>query len=400
VFGAMDPLAGQVALMAEAKSIGKLVKDGWRPRRTLVYSSWDGEEPGLLGSTEWAEQHASELKVKAVLYVNSDTNGRGFLQAEGSHALQHFLSEVARDVKDPETGASVLARSLAHRRVANYESPGASDSAAHAGSNADLQLGALGSGSDYTPFLQHLGINSVNLGFEGESQYGVYHSAYDSFDHYRRFVDPTFEYGVALAKTAGRIMLRAAQAEMIPVHESDFAASVAAYNDELHKLADAMRSKSLELGKLLDDESYKLAANPDYPREPPARVADVPHLNFADLDNAVTKLEQSAKAFDREYARLDAGNDPALSAARERVNSTLTTLEQNLTDPHGLPGRDWYQHMIYAPGMHTGYGVKTLPGIREAIEERRWDEANQYIGVVSRALNNYSARMDRAIAAP
>jgi N-acetylated-alpha-linked acidic dipeptidase len=400
VFGATDPLAGQVALMAEAKSIGKLVKDGWRPRRTLVYNSWDGEEPGLLGSTEWAEQHAAELKVKAVLYVNSDTNGRGFLQAEGSHAVQHFLSEVARDVKDPETGASVLARSLAHRRVANYDSPGQSESAPRGSANGDLQLGALGSGSDYTPFLQHLGINSVNLGFEGETQYGVYHSAYDSFDHFRRFVDPTFEYGVALAKTAGRIMLRAAQAEMIPARESDFAASVAAYNDELHKLADAMRTKTLELDKLLDDESYKLTTNPDYLRAPPARVAEVPHLNFPELDNAVTKLEQSAKAFDREYARLDATNDPAGGAARERVNSTLTILEQNLTDSHGLPGREWYQHMIYAPGLHTGYGVKTLPGIREAIEERRWDEANQYIGVVSRALNNYSARMDRAIAAP
>src|SRR5882757_5565776 len=200
VFGAMDPLSGQVALMAEAKSIGSLVKEGWHPRRTLVYNSWDGEEPGLLGSTEWAEQHAAELKVKAVMYVNSDTNGRGFLQAEGSHALQHFLSEVARDVKDPETGASVLTRALAHRRVSAYDSEARVDSAARTGANGDLALGALGSGSDYTPFLQHLGINSVNLGFEGESQYGVYHSAYDSFDHYRRFVDPSFEYGVALAK--------------------------------------------------------------------------------------------------------------------------------------------------------------------------------------------------------
>jgi len=400
VFGAMDPLAGQVALMAEAKSIGKLLKEGWRPRRTLVYSSWDGEEPGLLGSTEWAEQHAAELKVKAVMYVNSDTNGRGFLQAEGSHALQHFLSEVARDVKDPETGASVLTRALAHRRVSAYDSAGQGDSAARTSANGDLALGALGSGSDYTPFLQHLGINSVNLGFEGESQYGVYHSAYDSFDHYRRFVDPSFEYGVALAKVAGRIMLRAAQAELIPVRESDFAASVAGYDDELHKLADGMRSKTRELAKLLDDESYKLTTNPDFPRAPPPRVDDVPYLNFAELDNAVAKLEQSAKAFDKEYARLDAANDAAGSAARERVNSALVILEQNLTDSHGLPGREWYQHMIYAPGLHTGYGVKTLPGIREAIEERRWDEANQYIGVVSRALNNYSARMDRAIAAP
>jgi N-acetylated-alpha-linked acidic dipeptidase len=400
VFGAMDPLAGQVALMAEAKSIGKLVKEGWRPRRTLVYSSWDGEEPGLLGSTEWAEQHAAELKVKAVMYVNSDTNGRGFFQAEGSHALQHFLSEAARDVKDPETGATVLARALAHRQVSAYDSGAQGDSASRAGANGDLHLGALGSGSDYTPFLQHLGINSVNLGFEGESQYGVYHSAYDSFDHYRRFVDPSFEYGVALAKVAGRIMLRAAQAQLIPAHESDFSASIAAYAEDLHKLADGMRSKTRELAKLQDDESYRLTTNPDYPRSPPPRVADVPYLNFAELDNAVAKLEQSAKAFDQEYARLGAAADAAGTAGRERVNASLTILEQNLMDSQGLPGREWYQHMIYAPGLHTGYGVKTLPGIREAIEERRWDEANQYMGVVSRALNNYSARMDRAIAAP
>jgi N-acetylated-alpha-linked acidic dipeptidase len=399
VFGALDPLAGQIALMAEAKSIGKLVRAGWRPRRTLVYDSWDGEEPGLLGSTEWAEQHAAELKAKAVLYVNSDTNGRGFLQAEGSHAVQHFLSEVARDVKDPETGASVLARALAQRNVSNFDSSGGESDAA-VGAVGDLHLGALGSGSDFTPFLQHLGINSVNLGFEGEVQYGVYHSAYDSFDHFRRFVDPTFEYGVALAKVAGRIMLRAAQADLIPAQESDFAAQVAAFDEELHKLADGMRSKTTELSNLQGDESYKLASNPDTPRAAPARVSEVPYLNFADLDNAVLKLQQSAKAFDKEYARLDAGGEPAYQAKRERVNATLTVLEQSLLDPHGLPGREWYQHMIYAPGLHTGYGVKTLPGIREAIEERRWDEANQYMGVVSRALNAYSERMDRAIAAP
>jgi N-acetylated-alpha-linked acidic dipeptidase len=399
VFGALDPLAGQIALMAEAKSIGKLVQQGWRPRRTLVYDSWDGEEPGLLGSTEWAEQHAEELKLKAVLYVNSDTNGRGFLQAEGSHAVQHFLSEVARDVKDPETGATVLARALAERHVSSLDSARA-ESGSRPSANGDLQLGALGSGSDFTPFLQHLGVNSVNLGFEGETQYGVYHSAYDSFDHFRRFVDPTFEYGVALAKVAGRIMLRAAQADLIPVRESDFAASIAGYDEELHKLADSMRTKTTEMTKLLDDESYKLTSNPDTPRAPPARVTEVPYLNFAELDNAVVKLEQSAKAFDKEYARLGGSGDPANKPERDRVNAILTVLEQSLTDPRGLPGREWYQHMIYAPGMYTGYGVKTLPGIREAIEERRWDEANQYMGVVSHALNAYSERMDRAIAAP
>jgi N-acetylated-alpha-linked acidic dipeptidase len=394
VFGATDPLAGQVALMAEAKAIGKLYKDGWRPRRTLVYASWDGEEPGLVGSTEWAELHADELKAKAALYVNSDTNGRGYVGVSGSHSLQHYASEAARDVKDPETGASVLARAVAREHIAHY------DSAAHGSSSAELELGALGSGSDFTPFLQHLGVSSLDVGFEGESDYGVYHSAYDSFDHFRRFVDPTFEYGVALAKVAGRLILRAAQAQLLPARESDLAASIAAYDDELHKLADGMRTKTHELSKLLDEDAYKLADDPLKPRAAPPRAAEVPYLNFAELDNAIAKLTQSAKAFDAEYARLAASEDPGANAAQQRLNATLTDLEQSLTDSRGLPGREWYQHMIYAPGLHTGYGVKTLPGIREAIEERRWDEANRYIGVVSRSLSAYSARLDRAIAVP
>ena len=400
VFGATDPLAGQVALMAEAKAIGQLVKEGWRPRRTLKYASWDGEEPGLLGSTEWAESHAAELKARAVLYVNSDTNGRGYLGVSGSHALQHFASEAARDVRDPETGASVLTRVLARERVADYELGPRGNPAAHDDSSGDMQLGALGSGSDFTPFLQHLGVNSLDLGFEGEIDYGVYHSAYDSFDHFRQFVDPTFEYGVALAKVAGRLVLRAAQAALLPARESDFAASIAGYDDELHKLADGMRVKARDLAKLLEDDAYKLATDPGKPRAPPPPAAEVPYLNFAELDNAVARLERSAKSFDREYARLTAGDDADSDKARERINAMLTDLEQALTDPRGLPGREWYQHMIYAPGLYTGYGVKTLPGIREAIEERHWDEADRYIGVVSRAINAYSARLDRAISAP
>jgi N-acetylated-alpha-linked acidic dipeptidase len=391
VFGATDPLAGQVALMAEAKAIGKLYKEGWRPRRTLVYASWDGEEPGLLGSTEWAELHAAELKAKAVLYINSDTNGRGYLGVGGSHALQRFASEAARDVKDPETGASVLVRAVAKQRVDDYES------SAHGNSGADLDLEALGSGSDFTPFLQHLGVSSLNLGFEGETEYGVYHSAYDSFDHFRRFVDPTFEYGVALAEVAGRMVLRASQGKLLPAKESDFAASIAGYDEELHKLADGMRTKTLELSKLLDDGDFALTTDPTKPRAPPSRPAEVPYLNFADLDNARAKLEQSATAFDKAYARLEAADGADADSARERMNATLAVLEQSLTDPKGLPGREWYQHMIYAPGMYTGYGVKTLPAVREAIEERRWDEANEYMGVVARTLNAYSERLDSAI---
>jgi N-acetylated-alpha-linked acidic dipeptidase len=390
VFGAADPFSGHVALMAEAKAIGTLVKQGWRPRRTLIYASWDGEEPGLLGSTEWAESHAAELVDKAVLYINSDMNSRGTLDAEGSHAMQRFVNEAARDVPDPETGVSVQARALAARHVAGYEAGRGADT------GAELPLGALGSGSDYTPFLQHLGVNSLNVEFHGEADYGVYHSAYDSFDHFRRFVDPTFQYGVALAQVAGRLVLRAAQAELIPASESDFAAAVAGYDDELHQLIDGMRSRSVELSKLLDEGAFELAMDPRLPRSAPLRPDEVPYLSFADLDNAVERLRVSAGSFDKRYQRLAAG---AEASAQGRLNATLAGLEQSLTDPRGLPSRQWYQHMIYAPGMHTGYGVKTLPGIREAIEERRWDEANQYIGVVARALQAYSARLDRAVAA-
>jgi N-acetylated-alpha-linked acidic dipeptidase len=392
VFGAADPFSGHVALMAEAKAIGKLVKDGWRPRRTLVYASWDGEEPGLLGSTEWVEAHASELRTKAVLYVNSDMNSRGTLDVEGSHSLQHFVSEAARDVMDPETGAPVQARALAARRVAAYEAGGNADA------GGDLTLGALGSGSDFTPFLQHLGVNSLNVEFHGEADYGVYHSAYDSFDHFQRFVDPTFRYGVALAQVAGRIVLRASQADLLPAQQGDFANAVSGYADELHKLVDSMRGKTRDLAKLLDDGAFQLAADPGVPRSPPPRAAEVPYLSFAELDNAIERLRVSAGAFDKEYRRLAAL--VARTDKHDRLNAALAGLEQSLTDPRGLPGREWYRHMVYAPGMHTGYGAKTLPGIREAIEERRWDEANQYMGVVAHALDAYSARLDRAIATP
>jgi len=389
VFGAADPFSGHVALMAEAKAIGNLVKHGWRPRRTLVYASWDAEEPGLLGSTEWVETHAAELSAKAMLYINSDMNSRGVLDVGGSHALQHFVSEAADAVIDPETGGTVLARALAWRRVAAHET----GRPAEAGE--DLHLDALGSGSDFTPFLQHLGINSLNVEFHGEADYGVYHSAYDSFDHFRRFVDPTFHYGVALAAVTGRLVLRAAQAELIPGRQSDFAGSIAAFAGELHALVDSMRAKDRELGQLLDDGSYRLAADPLAPRAPPPRAPEPPAMNFAPLDEAVKRLQMSTAAFDREYARAAAGTD---AAARARLNAALDGLERTLTDSGGLPNREWYRHMIYAPGATTGYGVKTLPGIREALEESRWDDAARYLGVVAHVLNAYSERLDGAVA--
>jgi N-acetylated-alpha-linked acidic dipeptidase len=391
VFGAADPFSGHVALMAEAKAIGHLVEAGWRPRRTLVYASWDGEEPGLLGSTEWVEAHAAELAVKAVLYVNSDMNSRGTLDAEGSHSMQGFVNQVARDVKDPETGASALARAIATRRVAAHEAGRPDD-------RDGLQLGALGSGSDFTPFLQHLGVNSLNIEFHGEAEYGVYHSAYDSFDHFVRFVDPTFQYGIALAQVAGRVVLRAAQGGLLPSGQGDFADTVAGYVQELHGLVDAARAKSGELSGLLRDGAYALAANPSAPRAAPPAVDAVPAIDFAPLDAAVARLRSSAKTFDVRYA-LVAAEGEVPKAERDLLNSTLGAIERSLIEPDGLPGREWYRHMIYAPGMHTGYGVKTLPGIREALEEGRWDEANRYINVVAGVLSAYSDRLDKATTA-
>ncbi|HVY83072.1 MAG TPA: transferrin receptor-like dimerization domain-containing protein [Steroidobacteraceae bacterium] len=400
VFGAWDPLSGHVAMLAEAQAIGALLKTGWKPKRTLVYASWDGEEPGLLGSTEWAEAHAAELQRKAVLYINSDTNTRGFLNACGAHSLQRLLNEVAASVRDPETGVSAQERLRARILVQGYEK-GASEElkkiAKKAAAGGDLPIGALGSGSDYTPFLQHLGVASLAIEYGGEAdQNGVYHSKYDTFEHYVRFGDPTFAYGIAEAQTAGRTVLRMANADVLPHQFGGFAETVSGYVDEIHQLADEKRRKSEELAQLLERKAFQLAADPTRVVQPPEREPEVPYLDLAPLDNAVTRLKKSARAYDEAQAKALAGN---LSAGkRKELNALLQGIEQTLTDARGLPGREWYKHLIYAPGLLTGYGVKTVPGVREAIEDNRWDEANQYATITANALAAYSDRLDKAVA--
>ncbi len=402
VFGAWDPLSGQVAMLAEAKAIGGLLKTGWRPKRTLVYASWDGEEPGLLGSTEWVETHAEELRHKAVLYLNSDENSRGFLNPGGSHALQRFMNDVALSVQDPETGVTVLARLRARLLALGYEkgaSPQDKKNAKVAGSGADLPLEALGSGSDFTPFLQHLGIASLSVEYGGEGdQAGVYHSNYDTFEHYVRFGDPQFAYGVAEAQTAGHAVLRIAAAEVLPLQFTEFADTITGYVEELHQLADDKRKGAEDLGRLLDQNVFTLASDPTRPVLPPAREPAVPYLNFAPLDNVATRLQASAKAYDELYAKLVSGSLQLTGAQRKELNGLLQGMEQALTSPRGLPGREWYEHLIYAPGMLTGYGVKTMPGVRESIEANKWDEANEYSTITAAALSAYCDRLDRAAA--
>jgi N-acetylated-alpha-linked acidic dipeptidase len=396
VFGAWDPLAGNVALLNEAQSIGALAKSGWKPKRTLVYASWDAEEPGLIGSTEWAEQHAEELKAKAVVYVNSDTNGKGFLGLEGSHDLQRFVNQVAADVPDPETKTSVGARLRAHIQVEALSDSHLEKSAKAAASGGDLLIGALGSGSDYSSFLQHLGVASIDLGYGGEDeQGGIYHSAYDTYEHYSRFGDPTFDYGVALSKTAGRMVLREADADVLPLQFGGFADTVGGYLDELKKLNADIKSKSENQDRLLSAGAFALASDPAEPTLPPAADGATPTIDFAPLDAAVAKLKASAAAYDAALAQAGAVT-PARAA---RINALLRDIDQTLLDPEGLPGRPWYKNLAYAPGVLTGYGAKTLPGVREAIEGRRWAEAQTYVGRTAAVLNAYAARVDAATAA-
>ena len=325
-FGAWDPLSGHVAEMAEAKAIGTLLKSGWKPRRTIVYASWDGEEAGLLGSTEWAETHAEELRQKAVMYLNSDTNTRGFFQGGGSHSLQRFVNEIIADVPDPETGASVRERSRASIRVAGFGDVEEEDrkKAAKVAGSADIPLDALGSGSDFTPFMQHLGIASLDLSYGGEDdQGGVYHSLYDTFEHYLRFGDPDFAYGIAEAQTAGRAVLRMADAPVLPLEFGSFASAVQEYRNELGTLVEERRKKSQTLAELIEARAFELAADPTRVVGPPERMPDVPYLDFSPLDNVLARLEKSARAYDEARARFDGGTATLDNGQRAKLNALL-----------------------------------------------------------------------------
>jgi N-acetylated-alpha-linked acidic dipeptidase len=257
VNGANDPLSGLVSMLGEARAIGTLAREGFRPKRTIVFAAWDGEEPGLIGSTEFAEAHAEELGRKAVAYINSDTNGRGFMGFDGAQSLERLLNQVASDVTDPEAKISVRERA----RAVNVAT-GDADARQEARNRDDLRLSALGSGSDFTPFLQHLGIASLNMGFGGEDGGGSYHSIYDSYDHYVRFGDPGFVYGVVQAKTTGRVVLRLAQADRLPLRLTPVAEAIGIYADEVMKLLDTTRKETEEHNRLLTDKSLQAAADP------------------------------------------------------------------------------------------------------------------------------------------
>ena len=370
VHGANDPISGMVALMEEARVIGELAKKGNRPKRTLVYCAWDAEEPGLIGSTEWVEDHKKELQKKVVAYINTDGNGRGFLSAGGSHSLQAMVGEVAAAVMDPQKGVSVKDRKSAMNLMN--------------GGKKEFSLYALGSGSDYTPFIQHAGIASLNLGFGGENAGGEYHTIYDTYPHYTRFKDPGFAYGIALANTAGRISLRLANADVLPFEFKQWHSTVSAYLEDIMKACKNLRTKVESHNKLVDNNIFELAADPKKPFIKPKRKEEVPYLDFAPLQNVMAALKTSISTFSLlEIPKLNLKD-------RELLNEKLLMAEHVLTSEEGLPRRSWYKHQIYAPGFYTGYGVKTLPGVREAIEQENWDEAQEEINKLANTLNNFN----------
>lgn len=385
VHGAADPVSGLSAMLEEARAIGKLTENGWRPKRTLVYCAWDGEEEGLLGSTEWVEAHQDELRRKAVVYINSDNNGRGFLYAEGSHALTPLMTEIAKSVTDPQTGVSIFDRRNAAGAL-RTSSPSQKEKAIN---TKELKLGAMGSGSDYSAFIQHLGIPALSLGFGGEDRGGEYHTLYDTYENFIRFKDPGFMYAKALSETAGRAVLRMANADVLPFKLNYFTATVEDYKNELIELLGEKR-KQVEVDNLMIQQGIFKAGND--PKENfvlPAKKSSVPYLNFSPLENALAKLKRATDSVNVVYSKKI--NEASVD---QQFNRMLYASEQQLLGP-GLPLRPWYKHVIYAPGYYTGYGVKTMPGIREAIEEENWTEAQEQIEVASKVLSDFADYLNK-----
>jgi len=389
VNGASDPISGQASLLEEAKAIGQLVRSGYKPKRTLVYCAWDGEEQSLLGSTEWAEDHQNELSQKAVAYINTDGNGRGFLGAEGSHALENFVTEIAKDVKDPQTGSSVFER----RQAAEAVRAGTPKLKKEALAKDSYSLGALGTGSDYSSFLQHLGIPTLSFGFGGEDAGGEYHSIYDSYDNFVRFKDPGFAYGVALSQVVGRSVLRLADADILPFDFRSLQKTISKYLEEVSHLSDQLREVNAVDNQLVKAKSYQLATDPKIVFIALTEKESVPVLDFSNLKTSLDSLQKSANQLYELQKKFNVIPDKKI----DKLNVMLFQAEKQLLIPAGLPRRSWYKHAIYAPGFYTGYGVKTLPGIREAIEEGHWQEAREQIEIATKAVNRLNVALGNAI---
>jgi N-acetylated-alpha-linked acidic dipeptidase len=392
VNGAEDPISGQAPLLEEARALSLLLKQGWKPRRTIIYCACDGEEPMLLGSTEWVEQHADELRQHAAVYINTDGNDRGLLTMGGSHTLEQFVNGVARDIEDPETKLSVWQR-LQLSKIAQAKS---ADDRKELRQRPDLRIDALGSGTDFTAFLDHIGIATLDLAYEGEDEQGIYHSIYDDFYWYTHFSDYDFIYGRALSQTVGTSVMRLADAEVLPFDFTDFADTIQKYTKDLEKLLADKQDEIRERNQQLEEGVFKATFDPRRPTVAPAREEVPPHLNFAPMQNAADSLARSAEHYRVALAHQQATLGESQMESLRALNQQLIESERKLTNEDGLPRRPWYKHLLYAPGVYSGYEVKTVPSVREGIELKRYAEAEQEIVRVGKALEAESALIESA----
>jgi len=347
VNGASDPLSGASALLETARALAELRKAGWSPKRTIQLALWDGEEFGLVGSTEWVEKNKAELDRNLVAYINSDATGKGRIGAAGSHSLETFVKELLGDLNDPSSGQPLIEGS---RGVRGNGTQG-----------AEFRLGALGAGSDYVAFIDNAGIASLNLGFGGEGGGGVYHSIYDSFAWYTRFSDGEFTYGRTFSALNTLLLMRMADAALVPFEFGALHRTIERYVAEITK----------DAGK------------------------DSTRLEWKELQSELGKLGAAAKTFEGEYqSALRRWNAPAKDKVAA-VNAAIYRTERTLLAPGGLPGRPFYRHQLYAPGQYTGYSVKTLPGIREAAESKQWEQANAQSREVAKAIRALTSELAR-----
>ena len=390
--GASDPISGMVSLMEEARAIGELTKTGWRPKRTLIYAGWDAEEPGLLGSTEWVEYNLNDIREKMVVYINTDGTGVGYLSMGGSHSLEKFVNEVIRDVDDPVHDVSLDKRLRSRMKVREYNSGTFGEG--RESERQDLRMYAMGAGSDYTAFLHHAGVPALNMAFGGESGGGSYHSLYDTYEHYKRFSDGKFIYGTTLSKVNGRLVLRLSEADILPFRFVNMVDNIGKFVEQNKKLSEDIRKSTKSLNDLLDNNDFAISSNPKKTYLPPKRLRQVPEFDFKPLDAALARLSTSAWKYEEALLKFQKGS---LSPERKsKINALLRSVDQAFINSKGLPRRDWFKNMMYAPGYYTGYGVKTLPGIREGLEERKWNEVRVYIKEVSKALDRASENINSA----
>ncbi|MBI3281577.1 MAG: tetratricopeptide repeat protein [Acidobacteria bacterium] len=352
VNGAHDPTSGAATLLETGRTLAEMRRNGWQPKRTIKLALWDGEEFGLVGSTEWAEKHAEDLSAKAVVYINSDTTGKGSVGAGGAPVLEKFIAEVLDDISDPVKKESLL--KSARGRTGSNSTPGAG---AREGGR-EFHLGPLGAGSDYVAFYHHLGVASLNLGFSGGDAGGVYHSIYDSFHWYTTFSDGDFIYSRTLAQVMATALMRLADASLLPFEYTAVAGAAQRYLDDLRKQKNAAK------------------------------------VDLSAVANEVSRLKAAGAHYAEQARRGAWAKAPA--AALKRVNETLYRSERSLAPARGLSRRTWYRHVLAAPGLYTGYSAKTLPGIREALEAGKLDEARLEAVELASALRELRGRVEEA----